>query len=157
MRYLIDDMEKDQIPIKKEIGYIEDYIKLQLIRSSVDHNISINIDLDEEQQSDMIAPMLMIPFVENAFKHGINPNSLSEFKLKVSIVNRQFQFVLENSVDKKFEAFYKEKGFGIGIENVRKRLEFIYPDKYTLSIADTGDRFIVIMNIQLPDRQTPKS
>ncbi len=149
MRYLIDDMEKDQIPIKKEIGYIEDYIKLQLIRSSVDHNISINIDLDEEQQSDMIAPMLMIPFVENAFKHGINPNSISEFKLKVSFVNKQFQFVLENSVDKKFEAFYKEKGFGIGIENVRKRLEFIYPDKHTLSIADTHDRFIVIMNIQL--------
>jgi sensor histidine kinase YesM len=149
MRYLIDDMEQDEIPIKKEVGYIEDYIKLQLIRSSVEHNIQLNIDLNEDQESQMIAPMLMIPFVENAFKHGINPNATSELKLKVSFVDGKFQFVLENSIDKNFEAFYKEKGFGIGIENIRKRLEHIYPDKHTLSIADTEDRFIVIMEIQL--------
>ena len=149
MRYLIDDMEKDEIPIKKEIGYIEDYIKLQLIRSSVEHNISLKIDLDETQESKMIAPMLMIPFVENTFKHGVNPTSSSNINLKISFVDNQFQFVLENSVDKNFEAFYKEKGFGIGIENVRKRLEYIYPGNHTLSIADTDDRFIVIMEIQL--------
>jgi LytS/YehU family sensor histidine kinase len=109
----------------------------------------VNIDMNEEEESKMIAPMLMIPFVENAFKHGINPNSISELKLKVSFVNDQFQFVLENSVDKNFEAFYKEKGFGIGIDNIRKRLEFIYPDKHTLSIAETDERFIVIMEIHL--------
>lgn len=149
MRYLIEDMEQETIPIKKEIGYIEDYIKLQLIRSSVDHKIGVNVELDEEQKNLPIAPMLMIPFVENAFKHGINPNSQSELKINISKKGNEIQFVIENSVDHNFEAFYKEKGFGIGIKNVRKRLEFIYPGKHSLSIADTDDRFIVIMEIEL--------
>ncbi len=149
MRYLVDDMEKEKIPVQKEISYISDYINLQAIRSSVEHNIEIKNDIDEDQNI-MIAPMLMIPFVENAFKHGINPNSVSELKVTFQIVDNRFQFVIENSVDKNFEAFYKEKGFGIGIANVRQRLEHIYPERHTLSIADTGDRFIVIMAVS-PD------
>ncbi len=148
MRYLVEDMEKEKIPVQKEISYIRDYINLQAIRSSVEHKIEINNAIEEEQNV-MIAPMLMIPFVENAFKHGINPNSVSELKVTFQIVENRFQFVIENSVDKNFEAFYKEKGFGIGIQNVRQRLEHIYPDRHTLSIADTGDKFIVIMAVEL--------
>ena len=149
MRYLIDDMEQESIPIRKEIGYIEDYIKLQSIRSSVDHDIKINVELDNEQIGLMIAPMLMIPFVENAFKHGINPNNPSELKINISIADDRFQFVVENSVDQEFKTFEKEKGFGIGIQNVRQRLGHIYPNKHTLSIAETDERFIVIMSICL--------
>ena len=148
MRYLVEDMDKEKIPVQKEISYIRDYINLQAIRSSVEHKIEINNAIEEEQNV-MIAPMLMIPFVENAFKHGVNPNSVSELKVTFQIVENRFQFVIENSVDKNFEAFYKEKGFGIGIQNVRQRLEHIYPDRHTLSIADTGERFIVIMAVEL--------
>jgi len=149
MRYLIDDMEQESIPIRKEIGYIDDYIKLQSIRSSVEHDIKITVELDDEQKGEMIAPMLMIPFVENAFKHGINPNNFSELIINVSMVESSLQFVIENSVNQNLETFEKEKGFGIGIQNVRKRLEYIYPNKHTLSIADTQDRFIVIMSVEL--------
>ena len=149
MRYLIEDMEQESIPIRKEIGYIEDYVKLQSIRSSVEHDIMINIELNDEQRSLRIAPMLMIPFVENAFKHGVNPNNPSELKINISIVDDHFQFVVENSLDQEFETFDKEKGFGIGIQNVRQRLEHIYPDEHTLSIAETNERFIVIMSISL--------
>ena len=149
MRYLIEDMEQESIPIRKEIGYMEDYVKLQSIRSSVEHDIMINIELNDEQRSLRIAPMLMIPFVENAFKHGVNPNNPSELKINISIVDDHFQFVVENSLDQEFETFDKEKGFGIGIQNVRQRLEHIYPDEHTLSIAETNERFIVIMSISL--------
>jgi len=148
MRYLVDDMEKEKIPVQKEIKYIEDYINLQAIRSPVEHRIEIVNSISDEENI-MIAPMLMIPFVENAFKHGINPNSLSELKVNFQISNDQFQFIIDNSVDRNFEAFYKEKGFGIGIENVRQRLEHIYPGQHSLSIADTSDRFIVILTIHL--------
>ena len=96
MRYLIDDMEQDKIPVRKEIGYIEDYVKLQLIRSSVEHNIKINVDLTEDQQDWEIAPMLMIPFVENAFKHGINPNNPSELEISFSNSKNGFLFRIEN-------------------------------------------------------------
>jgi two-component system, LytTR family, sensor kinase len=94
--------------------------------------------------------MLMIPFVENSFKHGINPNNVSELKVNFQLQDDKFQFVIDNSVDRNFEAFYKEKGFGIGIENVKQRLAHIYPGIHTLSIADTGERFIVILTIALP-------
>jgi hypothetical protein len=146
MRYLIDDMEKERIPVQKEITYIRDYINLQAIRSSVEHRIDISDELGEEVTL-LIAPMLMIPFVENAFKHGINPNRVSELKINFQYTGVSFQFVIENSVDRDFESFYKEKGFGIGIENVRQRLAHEYPGRHTLSVADTGNRFIVILTI----------
>jgi len=145
MRYLIDDMDKETIAVEKEIDYISDYINLQKIRSSVEQNIVLTTDV--ETQGFQIAPMLMIPFVENAFKHGINPNKISDLRISIQVKDNQLVFVAENSIDKHFEAYYKEKGFGIGILNVRQRLEFIYPNRHTLSIADTGDRFIVILTI----------
>ncbi|MEA1876048.1 MAG: histidine kinase [Bacteroidota bacterium] len=149
MRYLIDDMEQAEIPIRKEIGYIEDYIQLQSIRSSVERNISVQIDLSDDQLDQMIAPMLMIPFVENAFKHGINPNNPSELKIWISINSKSLQFEIENSINQDFESFKKEKGFGIGIQNVRKRLELVYPGRHKLSITDAEERFEVIMTIEL--------
>jgi hypothetical protein len=147
MRYLVDDMEKERIPVQKEISYIRDYINLQAIRCPVEQNIEIGSEIADDLPV-MIAPMLMIPFVENAFKHGINPNKVSELKVHFRIDSNRFQFVIENSVDHDFQAFYKEKGFGIGIENVRQRLQHIYPGRHTLSVADTGGRFIVILTVE---------
>jgi len=146
MRFMIDDMEKESIPLKKEVSYIQDYIKLQSIRSSVEHEININIEV-EDNESYQVAPMLFIPFVENAFKHGLNPNKVSQLNIDIKARDNKIQFVIENSVDRNFEAYYKEKGFGIGIENVKSRLEHIYPNQHNISIAQTNDKFIVIINI----------
>lgn len=148
MRYMIDDMEKDFIPLKREADYIRDYIQLQSIRSSVKHQVDMNMQI-EPDYAYAIAPMLLIPFVENAFKHGMNPNKKSVLKIDLKACNGQIQFVIENSTDKNHTTFYKEKGFGIGISNVKQRLEHIYPGKYNLSIAETAGRFIVIMDINL--------
>lgn len=147
MRFMIDDMEKEFIPLQKEVSYIQDYIKLQSIRSSVEHAISINVDM-EDQESYTIAPMLLIPFVENAFKHGMNPNQISQLNIDIKAAGKKMQFVIENSVDNNFEAYYKEKGFGIGIENVKNRLEHIYPGQHNISIAKTDEKFIVIIAIE---------
>jgi len=152
MRFLIDDMDKEAIPIRHEADYILDYIKLQSIRSAVEHNIDIDIQIDKNSDS-MISPMLFIPFVENAFKHGMNPNEVSELKLSLKIDENQIQFNIENSNKQDFEAYYKEKGFGIGIENVRKRLELTYPNKHKLSINETKEKFIVKLSIQIDNSQ----
>jgi hypothetical protein len=148
MRFMLDDMEKESILLQREISYIEDYIKLQSIRSAVEHNIEIIIDLEPEN-SYAIAPMLLIPFVENAFKHGMNPNKVSHLKIDISGKKNKMQFVIENSMDTNFEAYYKEKGFGIGIENVKSRLKYIYPNRHNISIAKTKDKFIVILSIDI--------
>ena len=100
-----------------------------------------------EVKSKVIEPMLLIPFVENAFKHGMNPNKESELKIKIQVTEKLFIFEIENSFDRDFKAFYKEKGFGIGIENVRQRLQYIYPGRHTLFIHKEDDRFIVKMAI----------
>lgn len=148
MRFMLDDMEKETILLKREISYIQDYVKLQSIRSAVEHDIAINVDMEEEE-SYSIAPMLLIPFVENAFKHGMNPGKVSQLKIDIRAKDNQIQFVIENSLDNNFQAYYKEKGFGIGIENVKSRLRHVYPDRHTLSIAKTSASFIVIMNIEV--------
>jgi hypothetical protein len=148
MRFMLDDMEKESILLQREVSYIEDYVKLQSIRSAVDHDISITVDIDEEQGYS-IAPMLLIPFVENAFKHGMNPNKVSQLKIDITAKAEKIQFVIENSVDNQFEAYYKEKGFGIGIENVKSRLKHIYPDRHNISIARASNKFIVILTIDI--------
>jgi sensor histidine kinase YesM len=91
--------------------------------------------------------MLLIPFVENAFKHGVNPNKTSQLKIDVTAKEDTIQFVIENSLDEDFKAYYKERGFGIGIENVKSRLEHIYPNRHMISVAKTKDKFIVIVTI----------
>ncbi len=148
MRFMLDDMEKESILLQREVSYIEDYVKLQSIRSAVEHDISITVDINEEQGYS-IAPMLLIPFVENAFKHGMNPNEVSHLKIDITGKGDKIQFVIENSVDENFEAYYKEKGFGIGIENVKSRLKHIYPNRHNISIAKTIDKFIVILTIDI--------
>lgn len=146
MRFMVDDMEKESIPLDKEVGYIEDYIQLQKIRSSAEHNINIKVDIAENKIYN-IAPMLIIPFVENSFKHGMNPNKISDFSINIKAQDKTIQVVIENSIDKNFGAYYKEKGLGIGIENVKSRLHHVYPRMHNISIAETDNRFIVILKI----------
>ena len=148
MRYMIDDMDKETIPLKKEVAYIEDYIKLQSIRSAVEHDIDIHVNINCDDEC-CLAPMLFIPFVENAFKHGINPNKKSILKLEITGNPKHIQFYIENSTDPEFKAFYKEKGFGIGIENVKRRLEHIYPGTHEITVTSTQKSFIVIVKIEL--------
>lgn len=148
MRFMLDDMEKESILLQREVSYIQDYVKLQSIRSAVEHDIAITVDIEEEQGYS-VAPMLLIPFVENAFKHGMNPSKVSHLKIDITGKDKQIQFVIENSIDENFEAYYKEKGFGIGIENVKSRLKYIYPNRHNISIAKTNGKFIVILTIEV--------
>lgn len=148
MRYLIDDMDKEKIPLIKEIGYIEDYIQLQLMRSSAKHKIEVELNVPEDSGL-LIAPMLLIPFVENALKHGINPNKSSELIIQASIKEDECHFLVENSKDTRQNSLDKEKGLGIGIENVRRRLDLLYPMNHDLTIIETANRFTVFLKINL--------
>jgi LytS/YehU family sensor histidine kinase len=144
---MIDDMDKEFIPLAREADYIQDYIQLQLIRSSVEHDITINLTLEDEETE--IAPMLLIPLVENAYKHGINPSVKSWLKLDLKSGSGEIQLVIENSINRDNTVFEKEKGFGIGLDNVKGRLQYIYPGRHSLSIAETENRYLVILKIVL--------
>ncbi|MCT3661179.1 histidine kinase [Elizabethkingia anophelis] len=141
LRYSTKDLEKDFIQLDKEVGYMESLIALEKLRIKNPELILFNKDLKNPKLS--ISPMLLVPFVENAFKHGdINGKGM---ELKVSDDNGRLHFYLRNSKKQRMKDFSS----GIGIGNVRKRLQLIYPDNHWLEITETEDTFIVDLKIDL--------
>lgn len=143
LRYSTKDLEKDVISLDKEIGYIESLIGLEELRIKNAEMLIFEKDITHPKLN--ISPMLLVPFVENAFKHGDFRDK--GFVLKVSDKNRSLHFSLHNFKNQKM----KDTASGIGIENVKKRLEILYPQKYELNIKDSETEFIVDLKIDLRD------
>ena len=144
IRFMLGDIEKDYIPLQNEVGYIKDYIDIQLARCSSKQNIAFNINNIDDIN---IAPMLLFPFVENSFKHGINPGEESTLILNLCGKANSLQFECRNSLNQNSTDTSMEQGFGIGITNVKSRLDIIYPNKHTLEITKTKDEFLVNLEI----------
>lgn len=144
MRYMIYDSEKDKVPLKEEVAYIESYISLQKLRIINDNNISFKTtgDLNNVQ----IAPMLFITFVENAFKHSSLKKSGNSIIIKLDVWENQVNFSCTNSLSS--SPLEKDKSTGIGLDLIKKRLELIYPNAYELKIDKTEQRFTVNLNIK---------
>lgn len=140
IRYMQEDINKDFIPLQKEIKYLEDYITIQKLRCSVEPQVETHF---ENFENHIISPGLLIPFVENAFKYGINPSEPS--KLKVSVYCNENSIIFEciNSYDEDYKTYYKEQGFGIGIENAKQRLELVYPQNHVFEIVKENSIFSV--------------
>ena len=141
LRYVIYETGNDFISLSKEIKYLMDYIDLQKIRS--DSRAVVTIDLNGETDGIMIAPMLLLPLVENSFKHGVKGSAEKPFiKIEVLLTRNDFYFSITNNkgvVDDVDLKDYK----GIGIDNVRKRLEMIYAGNHEFNVTDNDDTFKV--------------
>lgn len=141
LRYSTKDLEKDFIPLERELGYIESLIELEKLRLKNPELISISKNIENPLLE--ISPMLLVPFVENAFKHG---NFISKgFNLIIIEKDNVLKFHLENFINH----HSKDSNSGIGINNVRKRLQLLYPNKNQLMIKENQDTFIVDLEIQL--------
>ena len=141
LRYSTKDLERDFIPLEKEIGYLESLIELEKLRIKNPELLIINKNLSHPNLD--ISPMLLVPFVENAFKHG--DFSGKGFTLKISDENQKLNFHLQNFKKQRS----KDSLSGIGINNVKKRLEILYPKKYELNITETETDFTVDLRIDL--------
>lgn len=142
LRYSTKDLEKDVISLDKEIGYIESLIGLEKLRIKSPELLTIEKNINHPKIN--ISPMLLVPFVENAFKHGDFREK--GFVLKVSDDNKVLHFYLHNYKNQKM----KDTASGIGIDNVKKRLEILYPKKHELYIKDLESEFIVDLRIIFP-------
>jgi len=143
LRYSTKDLEKDCIPLDKEIGYIDSLTALEKLRLKNPELLVVEKDIRYPHLN--ISPMLLVPFVENAFKHGDFRNKGLE--MRISDKDQMLHFYLLNfKNDRK-----KDVVSGIGIENVKKRLEILYPNKYTLAIDESETEFIVDLTIDLRD------
>lgn len=145
LRYILYDCQEERVTLQKEIDYIRNYIDLQKLKDEHFKNIDTVISADGHQK---VAPMLLIPFIENAFKHGdVLLTEKGWMKIYMSTEHNQLHFSIQNSMPGR--DYTKDKAGGIGLENVKKRLDMLYKDAYELKI-DQGEKvFRVDLNILL--------
>jgi len=146
MRYFIYETDSDKVPLEKEIDYLHSFIELQRIRHK-DPGF-IRFQVSGSPTGKLIAPMLFIPFVENAFKHGVKGKKTPAITVDLLIQPTMMRFEVINFIDSRSDQV-KDAGKGIGLANVKRRLDLIYPQKYSLSIEQTGEQYNVLLEINL--------
>ena len=150
MRFMLHENNQEKIPMYKELEYLRNYIDLQKLRTQSSPSILIEAEIEGEPCLHMIAPMLLIPFVENAFKHGISLQERSWVKVHLHCNKWGLLFEVRNSIHehKEQEEEDKEKS-GIGMKNVLHRLRLVYPDKHEFFVNANEKEFFVQLEIQL--------
>jgi len=146
LRYVLYDCESDYISLYKEIDYINSFLEFQQLKTENRQNITFNIgSYDENYQ---IAPMLLVTFVENAFKHSKIEKDKSGFvRIMLSQTDGDFHFIVENSIPPQQIAKKSNHDKGIGIENARNRLELLYPKKHELTIIHDESNYKIVLKL----------
>jgi len=147
LRYMVYDSNEPKVQLESEIKYIENFVKLKLLKDS--RGMDVVLDLDKSAGDVMVAPLLFIPFVENAFKHSKIENLKTGFiKIKLKTNGKQIEFYAVNSLPK--NNFTKDEVGGVGLENTKRRLKLLYPEHlHELKIDQTEDQFEVYLSIKV--------
>jgi len=145
MRYMLYESADTQIPLEKELDYLKNYVDLQKIRFEEDVDIRLNIESRAGAQ--IIEPLLMIPFVENAFKHGVGLIDKPVIEISVKFDEQELFFSVRNKVAAGGSEV-KDNSSGIGLRNVIRRLELLYPDTHRLEVKQEDDWFLVNLNLK---------
>ncbi|MBL4675503.1 MAG: histidine kinase [Mucilaginibacter sp.] len=148
MRFMLDDNHLDFIPLSNEINYLQNYIALQKLRVQDSDEIEISENITTEDCAFEIVPMLLIPFVENAFKHGINLGQKSWISIMLTCDHNGIRFNVRNSIHEADINDPEQKHSGIGLQNVRERLNMFYPGRHRLTCETTDKAFHVDLIIK---------
>lgn len=144
MRYFVDESPKDEVSMQTEVSFIENYIALEKIR--IRHKTDITF-VKEYNAEARIPPMLLMTFVENIFKHGIDKSS-KENKIEISLIQQE-GFLLFQTCNRIHAVASKEESHGFGIENLRKRLAMLYGTKFELNIECDGQTFTAFLKVPI--------
>jgi two-component system LytT family sensor kinase len=143
MRYMLYECNDNKVDLTKEIQYLHNYIDLQKIRlgnkAFIDFKVEGNID------NQQIVPLLLIAFIENAFKHGVANNAVTPIRVLIDVNDAHLHFYMQN----KKHTNNRDASGGIGLNNVRRRLNLLYPGKYNLEINDGEDTYTVELSLVL--------
>ena len=147
MRYTIYESNGAYVPLVKEVEYIENYISLQRLRFT-EAEVPVRFTIQGDLRSVQIAPMLLINFVENAFKHGVSLKKESFIDINLAVTESQIHFTVVNTIHRQnAQASVKHSGFGQ--ENTRKLLRLQYPDRHSLEMKEENNLHKVSLVIQL--------
>lgn len=136
LRYVLYDNQQNYVPLCKEVDFIRNYIELMRIRLSGNVEVITQFDIQPDSRTE-IAPLIFISLIENAFKHGISPTELSFIHIRISENKEEIRCEIRNSYHPKTNT--DKSGSGIGLEQVRKRLELSYPGRYQWDKAISPD------------------
>ena len=145
MRYVVTESNQEYVTLDKELNYIKDYIALQKLR--LDQNVSLAFKIEGEPFGKAIAPLILIPFIENAFKYGINPDTESYIHIDILIENQNLKLSVKNpkAATEVDEALKTEEG----LKNTQRRLDLMYAGKYTLTVVEDEKTYDVTLKIDL--------
>ena len=144
MRYVLSDTKQHLVPLEKEVQFIQHFIDLQKVRLT--DKIKINFTVTGNVEGKQVAPLIFIPFVENAFKYGISTKEASEINISIDCTENQVIFTSDNRV--LATDTNSENNNGIGLQNTKRRLEISYPGKHQLTISKKDDHFNVELKIE---------
>jgi two-component system, LytTR family, sensor histidine kinase AlgZ len=146
MRYMIYDSNHGRVPLSKEVEYMQNYISLEKLR--LNNQIQIDFNVHGHIEQAMVAPLILITFLENAFKHGVtNTSHNSWVKVDISVDGHSLVYRVENSkVTKQHNEGEKS---GIGLRNVARRLELVYPKRHELIVKDDPERYYIELKLSL--------
>jgi LytS/YehU family sensor histidine kinase len=149
MRFMLHDNLQPKIQVAREVEYLNNYISLQRLRTDAIPGVSIQTDIDGQPSMEQISPMLLIPFVENAFKHGISFRAPSYIRVSLALVAKTLQFDVSNSNHSGQSGDPEKDKSGVGLANVKQRLALLYPERHELTIRETEREFFVHLSVQL--------
>lgn len=145
MRYSMRQHERNLIDLTEEFDYLQNFIELHKMR--LDKNIKVSQEFYGDLKGLKIAPMMLVPFVENAFKHGVNPEEKSHIQIHFLVQQNQLSLRVNNTKVEQQKDITELSG--LGISNTKKRLSYTYPNKHQLTIEDLETEFKVELNIDL--------
>ena len=145
MRYMLYESNSDYVPLKKEIKYLHSFIEIQQLRIDEKDDFIINFEIKGNLDGISIAPLILLPFVENAFKHGISQTKTSIIHISIERHNNQIHFRTSNNTYRETNGNKDESG--IGLENVKRRLNLLYPNNHQLTISEKQDKYQVDLKI----------
>lgn len=145
MRYLLYE-NREQVPLSREIGFLKDYI--ELMRMRLLENMTLEFQEPCVTEDYPIYPMLLLPFVENAFKHGVSSSVPGSIRIKFCQNGSRFRFEVENGIVRKNSSLDDEGG--IGLTNTRRRLELLYPGRHCLTVRETPEKsYYILLELEL--------
>ncbi len=146
LRHSVEEVQQEKTDIQKELTFIEKYIALQRARLPEHPNVSIQSTLFWDQEPADIAPLLLIPLIENAFQYGVSIDEPSFVRVDLRVEDRKLHLNVENSITQNHS---EKKGAGTGLKNTEKRLTLLYPDRYSLHCERQKDTFEIDLTLQL--------
>ncbi len=154
MRYIIYDTERKVVPLSKEVEYIANYIELQRLRLPDEVKVKLNTDLGDADA--VIEPLLLLPFVENAFKHGVDVEKGGTILIDIRLTGNELTLHVENPlVDDASNIMDKHRG--IGVNNTLKRLNLLYQDNFTFTAGPVKNNYVVDLVVKIKENEVSDS